>query len=44
LETQLIIAEKLDFIKSESINELLAKNDELGKMLKSLQKKVRGCG
>jgi four helix bundle protein len=42
LETQLIIAEKLDYIKSESMNELLAKSDELGKMLKSLQKRVKG--
>lgn len=41
LETQLIIAEQLGYINAECLTTLLAKADEIGKMLKAFQKRVK---
>ena len=43
LETQLIIAEQLGYVSTDNLTKLLAKADEIGKMLKAFQKKVKGC-
>ncbi len=41
LETQLIIASKLEYLNEISINEILRDCDEIGKMLNALIKKIK---
>jgi four helix bundle protein len=41
LETQLTIAHKLKYVDNTQLNPLLSKCDELGKMLRSLQKSLK---
>jgi four helix bundle protein len=41
LETQLIIAEQLGYIEPSISQTFLAKSDEVGKMIKALQKRVK---
>jgi four helix bundle protein len=44
LETQLIIAAKLDYLELTTANEMLERVDKLGKMIRALQKSVKtGC-
>ncbi len=44
LETQLIIAENLGYLCAEAKHGLLEKSAEIGKMLRALQKRVKGSG
>ena len=41
VETQLIIANKLQFINQETLGELLEKTGEIGRMLRGLQKSLK---
>lgn len=41
VETQLIIANKLQFINQEKLGELLEKTGEIGRMLRGLQKSLK---
>jgi four helix bundle protein len=44
LETQLIIAAKLDYLELTTADEMLERVDKLGKMIRALQKSVKtGC-
>lgn len=44
LETQLIIAAKLDYLELTTANEMLERVDKLGEMIRALQKSVKtGC-
>jgi len=44
LETQLIIAAKLNYLEITTANEMLERIDKLGKMIRALQKSVKtGC-
>ena len=40
LETQLILAQHLDYLTEEAISTVLQNTDEIGKMLKGLQKSL----
>lgn len=40
LETQLILAQHLDYLTEEAISPVLQNTDEIGKMLKGLQKSL----
>ncbi len=42
LETQLIIAERLGYVDENALRPILSKADEVGKMLRGLQKSLRG--
>jgi four helix bundle protein len=42
LETQLIITERLRYIESDRINPVLARCDDIGKMIRGLKKVVKG--
>lgn len=44
LETQLIIADKLDYLEQNAVKAMPEKVDKLGKMIRALQKAVKtGC-
>ena len=44
LETQLLIAERLNYLDSQSLPPALSQCDEIGKMLTGLQKRLRSRG
>ncbi|MGE0827629.1 MAG: four helix bundle protein, partial [Candidatus Binatia bacterium] len=41
LETQLLMAERLGYVPKTELTQLLTKTDELGKMLRGLQKSLK---
>jgi four helix bundle protein len=44
LETQLLIAERLNYVDTQSLQPTLSQCDEIGKMLTGLQKRLRNGG